>query len=75
MILISKYGHMVSSDGYEGLHELHLFAEEVGLKYSWVNGVPERPHYILTTTRAENRAIAKGAKKIKKMEGFWDVYK
>ncbi len=56
---------MVQTDGVhlvaDTLAELHSFAQAMGLKRAWFQNHPRHPHYDLTTRRAANRAIDRGA--------------
>ena len=61
MIYIDKYGHMVADD----LVELEQFAESIGLKRHFYQGVRKgHPHYDLTTEAKLNTAIDNGAKMV-----------
>lgn len=64
MIYVDVSGHMIT-DGEE--EELHLFAEQLGLKRSWYQNL-RHPHYDLITrrpykpnTRLITKAISLGA--------------
>ncbi len=59
MIYIDKYGHMVA----DNLIELERFAESMGLKRHFYQGVRKgHPHYDLTTQAKKETAIRMGAK-------------
>ena len=51
--------HLISDTSED---ELHAFAQKMGLKRRWFQNKPDHPHYDLTTKRAQERAIAAGAK-------------
>lgn len=56
---------MVYTDGThlvaDTLDELHTFAQRMRLKRAWFQNHKRHPHYDLTTRRAVNRAIGRGA--------------
>jgi hypothetical protein len=58
MIYVDKYGHMVAGS----IAELHEFAERMGMKRHFYQGVKKgHPHYDLTTQRKKDLAIHLGA--------------
>ena len=58
VILVDKYGHMVSDSSTD---ELHCFAVAIGLKRDWFQNHPRHPHYDLTTRRKLELALRRGA--------------
>ena len=60
MIYTDHMGHLVSDTS---LDELHAFANRLGLRRQWFQGLPEHrhPHYDLTTPKARSRALNAGA--------------
>ena len=57
--------HLISD---KSINELHRFARKIGLKPKWFQNHPKHPHYDLTTNRAKDRAINKGAIEITSRE-------
>lgn len=55
--LPGKWSHL-ATDG--DLEELHLFAEKIGLKRTWLHNHPGLPHYDLTPSK-RRKAIIHGA--------------
>ena len=61
MIYIDKYGHMVA----DNLVELEQFAESMGIRRHFYQGVRKgHPHYDLTTQAKKEMAIRMGAKMV-----------
>lgn len=58
MIFLDKIGHLISD---RSLDELHLFANQIGLKREWFQDKPGQPHYDLTTSRMRFKAELSGA--------------
>lgn len=58
-MVITDGVHLISTSDEE---ELHDFAEVIELKRRWYQAHRKHPHYDLTTTKAMNRAIEKGAR-------------
>jgi hypothetical protein len=58
MVFLDKVGHLISD---RSLEELHLFANQIGLKREWFQDKPGQPHYDLTTPRMRLKAEMAGA--------------
>lgn len=68
MVYIDKKGklgwsHLVS----DSIHELHDFAQKIGLKHDWFQAKPEKPHYDVKGMM-RRRAIEQGAKEVSSKE-------
>lgn len=61
MAIITDGVHLISD---ESLEELHHFARAMSLRMEWFQDDPINPHYDLTTKRALNRALARGAERV-----------
>ncbi len=62
-----KYGkscHLFSdTKENSGVHDLHVFAYNIGLKDYWFHNDPKLPHYDLTEGKRD-RAVKNGAKEV-----------
>lgn len=60
-----KYGwsHLVA----DSINELHSFAEQIGLKSSWFQAKPDKPHYDVKGMMRK-RAIENGAMEVSSKE-------
>lgn len=75
MAILTDGVHLISD---KSVDELHAFAQRIGLKRCWYQGMRKRhPHYDLTTENKLQQAIQAGARQVKSsdvVKALWRLY-